>query len=111
RQQARGEDVKLLGPEPPREVAAPGRCGDRAGEREVRRGELERQLGVVDDDRDVIGDPGEALREVLAGLLELLEDPAGVAGVALVEARPERRRRAFDPGHEVGSLERRTTND
>ena len=89
-EQARREHVDLLVGDRADDVAAGGRGGTGALEREPGLGGVELGARGVQDDRELAGFGVEPALEVAAGVLELGEHALGVVGVALVVAGDER---------------------
>ena len=98
-EQARAEHVQLARAGPADDVAARGRRGEAARERDPGLGGVELGGRGVQHHLELAGPRLEALLEPRARELELGEHALGVVGVALVVARDERVRGGVDPGH------------
>ena len=98
RQEPGGEDVQLRLGRPPDEVAPPRRGREPAVQRQPGLRGVELRGGAVQDHRHLPDGRGEQAGEARPRLLELLEDGAGVGGVAPVVAGGEGLRGALVPG-------------
>ena len=99
---ARRQHVDLVAAGRADHVAAGGRRGAGAQDRQPRLGGVELGARRVQDDGELAGLGLQAALEARAGVLELGEDAPGVVGVALVVAGDERLGGGLDPAHAGG---------